>query len=51
VRDRITVAAEAEGKTVEAAALAASKVREALEGKTVVKIVVVPRKLVNIVVK
>jgi leucyl-tRNA synthetase len=51
LRDRITVPAEAEPKAVESAALSASKVREALEGKTVVKIVVVPRKLVNIVIK
>ncbi len=40
---------DADAKTLEAAALADEKVRRALEGKTVQKIIVVPNKIVNIV--
>ena len=36
---------------LEAAAKDAEKVKEAMEGKTVVKVICVPGKLVNIVVK
>ena len=38
-------------KTIEAAALADEKVQSRTAGKTVVKVIVVPRKLVNLVVK
>jgi leucyl-tRNA synthetase len=47
----ITVAADANAKTIEAAALAGEKVSARIAGKTVAKIIVVPGKLVNLVVK
>jgi leucyl-tRNA synthetase len=45
------VRAEADSKTIEAAALADEKIQARIAGKTVVKVIVVPRKLVNLVVK
>jgi leucyl-tRNA synthetase len=50
LRDRITVAADATQQQIESAALAAEKVKPMLEGKSVKKIIIVPKKLVNIVV-
>jgi len=50
LRDRITVPADASQQDIEAAALAAEKARPFLEGKTIKKIIVVPKKLVNIAV-
>jgi leucyl-tRNA synthetase len=47
----VRVAADADAKTIEAAALAEEKVQARIAGKTVVKVIVVPRKLVNLVVK
>jgi leucyl-tRNA synthetase len=47
----VRVAADATAKTIEAAALAGEKVKTRTSGKTVVKIIVVPGKLVNLVVK
>ncbi len=38
-------------KTIEAAALADEKVKARIAGKTVAKVIVVPGKLVNLVVK
>ncbi len=49
VRDRITVALDATDAELEAAARANPKVQNALDGKTIRKVVVVPKKLVNIV--
>jgi leucyl-tRNA synthetase len=49
LRDRITVALDATEAEVEAAALANQKVQNAIAGKAVRKVVVVPKKLVNIV--
>jgi leucyl-tRNA synthetase len=49
LRDKITVAKDADAATVEAAALAAPKVKEQLDGKTVRKVIFVPGRLVNIV--
>ena len=51
VRDRIVVPAEADKTAMEKAALAQPKVQQYTEGKTVVKVIAVPAKLVNIVVK
>ncbi len=51
LRDKITVPAEADNAAVEAAAKASPKVAEAVAGKEIVKVVVVPKRLVNIVVK
>jgi leucyl-tRNA synthetase len=47
----VRVAADADVKTIEAAALADEKVKARIAGKTVVKLIVVPGKLVNLVVK
>jgi leucyl-tRNA synthetase len=51
LRAVIRVAADADNATIEAAALADEKIIEWLAGKTPVKIIVVPGKLVNLVVK
>jgi leucyl-tRNA synthetase len=50
LRDVIKVPAGADNATLEAAAWASEKVKPFLEGKTVKKIIVVPKKLVNIAV-
>ncbi len=50
LRDVIKIAADATQAQMEAAALASEKVKPFLEGKTVKKIIVVPKKLVNIAV-
>jgi leucyl-tRNA synthetase len=47
----VRVAADANAKAIEAAALAGDKVQARTAGKTVVKVIVVPGKLVNLVVK
>jgi leucyl-tRNA synthetase len=46
----VRVAADADSKAIEAAALAAQKVQSRTEGKTVAKVIVVPGKAVNLVV-
>ncbi len=51
LRSKVAVAAEADAKTLEAAARADERVVELLSGKTVVKTVVVPGRLVNFVIK
>ena len=51
VRDKLTVAADLAKAALEEAALARPKIQEAIAGKQIVKIVCVPKKLVNIVVK
>lgn len=51
VRDKIVVAANLKPKELEKAALEQPKVIDLIAGKTVVKVVCVPQKLVNIVVK
>jgi leucyl-tRNA synthetase len=45
----VRVAADADSKTLEAMALADEKVQGRIAGKSVVKVIVVPRKLVNLV--
>jgi len=50
MRDVIKVAADADNATLEAAALASEKVQQFIAGKTVKKVIVVPKKMVNIVV-
>ena len=47
----VKVASGSDEATVKAAALADAKVTARVEGKTVVKVIVVPGKLVNLVVK
>jgi leucyl-tRNA synthetase len=49
-RGEVTVAREADSKTVEAAALALDGVIRALEGKAPKKVIVVPGRIVNIVI-
>ncbi|GAA4485104.1 leucine--tRNA ligase [Rhodococcus olei] len=49
VRSRITVAADADPKVIEAAALADEKIVAFLDGNTPRKVIVVPGKMVNIV--
>ena len=51
LRSLIRVPAEADKATIEAAARADARIEELLTGKTIVKIVVVPGRLVNFVVK
>jgi leucyl-tRNA synthetase len=51
LRGRITVPADATEDDLVAAALAEPKVAAAIQGKTIVKKIVVPGKLVNLVVK
>jgi leucyl-tRNA synthetase len=47
----LRVPSDADGKAIEAAALADEKVRSRAAGKTVAKVIVVPGKLVNLVVR
>ena len=49
VRGRITVAADADNDTVEAAALAEENVARTLDGAAPKKVIVVPGRMVNIV--
>jgi leucyl-tRNA synthetase len=49
LRDVIKVAVDADNATLEAMARAAEKAKPFLEGKTIKKVIVVPKKLVNIV--
>ncbi len=51
VRDKVQVPAEISGEELEKLMLASDKVNQYLEGKTVVKVISVPGKLVNIVVR
>ncbi len=51
LRDRITLPVGADHAAHEVAALAAEKVREVTAGKEIAKIIVVPGRLVNVVVK
>jgi leucyl-tRNA synthetase len=50
LRDVIRVPANADNATLEAAAKASEKVQQFIAGKTIKKVIVVPKKLVNIVV-
>jgi leucyl-tRNA synthetase len=49
LRDVIKAPANADNATLEAAAKASEKVKPFLDGKTIKKIIVVPKKLINIV--
>jgi len=51
VRDRLVVAADTADDEIRELALASERVRESINGKQVARVVVVPKKLVNIVVK
>ncbi len=51
LRATFAIAADADAESVKAAALADAKVKAALDGKQIMKSIVVPKKLVNLVVK
>ena len=51
LRSRVTVPVDASEETVREAALADEKIKAALVGKQIVKVIVVPGKLVNLVLK
>jgi leucyl-tRNA synthetase len=51
VRERLVISKVATKEEIEKAALASPKIQEATAGQTIVKVVVVPGKLVNIVAK
>jgi leucyl-tRNA synthetase len=51
LRGRLVIALDSPEQEVRERALADEKVRASLDGKQVVKVIVVPNKLVNIVVK
>jgi leucyl-tRNA synthetase len=51
LRDKITVATATPEDEIKALALASARVQEFTGSGTIVKVVVVPKKLVNIVVK
>ena len=48
-RDVIKVPADADNPTIEAAAKAAEKAQPFLTGKTVKKVIIVPKKMVNLI--
>jgi leucyl-tRNA synthetase len=50
LRDTIAIPADADSAAVQKLALASEKVQKALEGRTPKKVIVVPRKIVNLVV-
>jgi leucyl-tRNA synthetase len=50
LRDRIVVPAEASPAQIEATALASDKVKAFIGGKAVKKVIVIPKRLVNIVI-
>jgi leucyl-tRNA synthetase len=49
-RDVIKVATEADNATIEAAAKASEKVQQFMAGKAIKKIIIVPKKMVNLIV-
>jgi leucyl-tRNA synthetase len=49
LRDVITVPAHADNAALEAAARASAKVQPFIDGKTIRKVIVVPKKLVNLI--
>ena len=51
VRSRLTVAPDTDKAALEKAALADGRIRELIEGRTVVRVVAVPNRMVNIAVK
>ena len=51
LRSRIMASPEAANSELESQALADEKVKEFTDGKTIIKVVVVPKRLVNVVVK
>ena len=50
LRDRIIISAGATAAEVESAALAGERIQQFLEGKPVKKVIIIPKRLVNLVV-
>lgn len=51
IRDKLEIAVDTPGKELKKLALENEKIKQSLEGKTLVKTIVVPNKLINLVVK
>ena len=51
IRDKLMISAELDPKGMEEAALKTDRIKELIEGKQVIKVIAVPKKLINIVVK
>ena len=51
VKEKLMVAADSDKQALEKIALENEKIKELTEGKTVVKVIAVPGRLINIVVK
>ena len=51
VRDKLTIPVSIDKKVLEDQALALDRVKEFTDGKSIVKVIIIPGKLVNIVVK
>ena len=51
IREKLIISADLSKEEIEKTVMAADKVKEIIDGKTVIKVIVVPNKLVNIVVK
>jgi leucyl-tRNA synthetase len=51
VRQKLTVASDIEQDELQSLCLADTKIKEMIDGKEVKKVIIVPKKLVNIVVK
>lgn len=51
IRDKMMVSAELDKAQLEEVAMTSDKIKELIEGKTIVKVIAVPKKLVNVVVK
>ena len=49
-RDVIKVPADADNAAIEAAAKASEKVQQFIAGKTIKKVIIVPKKMVNLIV-
>jgi leucyl-tRNA synthetase len=49
-RDTIKVAVDADNATIEAAAKSAEKAQPFLAGKTIKKVIIVPKRMVNLIV-
>ncbi len=51
IRDKLMISAELDPKGMEEAALNTDRIKELIDGKQVIKVIAVPKKLINIVVK
>ena len=49
LRDVIKVATDADNATIEAAAKSSEKVQQFIGGKTIKKVIIVPKKMVNLI--